>query len=361
MLLNDHRVRHRQALPGAFTHLLGGEKRCKNSGSDVFGNAGTGIAHPDFHPLAIAARADADGALPVRAAHHVANRLGRVHNQVQHHLVELTGHAGNGWQFRVQVGGQAGDVLPFVFGDQDGAFDGAINVYRRLLHGTRMRELFHRSNDARDLGHAFEQLFGGFGNLVAQVVQVQVLHGLVQGGYQIGPAEVAKGTGQFRIWLDEAKQVAERFVQKLGVVADVLYGGIDFVGDPCRKLSDRLQLLRHQELDFTLAEGLLRPFTFRDVGAIDSQPPHLRKVLNAPSPTAIVYGYVPTRFVLVRRGQPFHQLFQAGQPRMSPSLPLQVRKQVSGYRIDIADHPAWPFDFYNGMGALFGKGSQPGN
>jgi len=79
--------------------------------------------------------------------------------------------------------------------------------------------------------------------------------------------------------LDEAKQVAERFGQKRGVVANVLYGGIDFVSDPCRKLSDGLQLLRHQELALTLAEGLLRPFTFRDVDAIDSHPPRLRKVL----------------------------------------------------------------------------------
>src|ERR1039458_2841571 len=247
MLLYDYGVRDGQALARAFTHLLRGEEGGENLGSDVFGDASAGVAYPYFRPPAIPMSADADGTLLVRVAHHVANRVGCVHNQIEDHLVELAGQAGNGRQFAIQIGRQIGDVLPFVFGDQDGAFDGSIDIHRRLLHLSRMREFFHGSNDPRDLGHAFEQLFDGFGNLVAQVVDVHVVDRPFQGSYKIGLVRVAKGTGYLGVGIDEGNQVAEGIVQKLGVVADVLDGGVDFVSDPRRKLSDGLQLLRDRK------------------------------------------------------------------------------------------------------------------
>ena len=171
MLLHDYSVRDSQTLPRALTDRLGGEEGVEYFRLVCLGNAATRIAHPDLNGRSVAAGGDVDPAHAAGILHHIGNRVSGVHDEVQDHLIELPGQAGYRRQFRIEIRRELGQVFPFAPRNQNGALDGAIDVHRHLLDRPRMREFLHGEHDARDMIDSFEQLFDGFGNFVAEVIE----------------------------------------------------------------------------------------------------------------------------------------------------------------------------------------------
>src|SRR5260221_720669 len=112
-----------QALTGPSAYRLGGEKWIENPGPDFFWDSGPSVGNPDFHPVAILARAESNGALGSAAARdRIGNRMGRVDNQVQDHLVEFTGQTAHEREVRRKVRDQIRHIFPFVVRNRQSAF-----------------------------------------------------------------------------------------------------------------------------------------------------------------------------------------------------------------------------------------------
>src|ERR1700677_1806440 len=232
-----------QTLAGAFAYFLGGEKRLKNSSPHGLGNAGASVADADFHPVAVATRADADDTLGL-PTELVLDGMGGVDHDVEDDLVELSRQTGNQRQGRVEVSLQIGDVLPLVAADSQGALDGAIKVNRNFGFGARVREFFHGMHDFGHALHAGERLGDGLWYLLLQVGQVDCLNRLLDFLRQALGEGLAAGGFQQPVELpQQSEQVVERILHEKKVVPDELRGGVDLVRDAGGELADGLEFL----------------------------------------------------------------------------------------------------------------------
>src|SRR5579883_3466706 len=170
--LYHHRVHNCQSLARAFAYRFSGKEGIEYVLLDGDRNAAPRIAYANLREAPIAAGADLDGAAGARFLHHIGNRMGGVDNEIQDHLVELSGDSGHRRQVRIQVGGEVGDVLPFISRDQGHIFDRAVDVNRHFDYRAGMRKLAHRTNDPGDLLDSFPQLANGLREGVEQVARI---------------------------------------------------------------------------------------------------------------------------------------------------------------------------------------------
>ena len=127
-----------------------------------------------------------------------------------------------------------GDILPLIARYGDGGLDRLVDVNRLLFFRSGMRKLLHGTYDLGYPLNAFQGLFDGMGNLRLQEFEVRSLsQGLesLQRLWQNRPRR-----GFLLHLLGNGEQGAERgpgFLQESGVIAHVLNGSIDFVGNSC--------------------------------------------------------------------------------------------------------------------------------
>src|SRR5208282_44594 len=89
MFFYYYRMGNSQTLAGAFTHRLCSKKRIKNLRLDRLRYSRPGIADPNLNISLFPASADADGSLSARVLEDIGDRVSGVHDQVEHHLVQL--------------------------------------------------------------------------------------------------------------------------------------------------------------------------------------------------------------------------------------------------------------------------------
>ena len=92
---DDDAARDRQALARAAPHFLGGEERIEDARADRLGNAAAGVADRDDDVFAFDARAHRDLADRAGPLDLVGDGVRRVHDEVEHHLVDLAAVAGD--------------------------------------------------------------------------------------------------------------------------------------------------------------------------------------------------------------------------------------------------------------------------
>src|SRR5438128_47507 len=122
-----------------------------------------------------------------------------------------------------------------------------------------MGKLLHGANYFGHPLYAIERLLDGPWDLGQQIVKILLLHACAEPSQAL--LRDAPGR-RFDMNLaghgDNFVNGGPRVLHKPGVVSDILGGGIDFVADSRRQLSDGLQFLRLPQL-------LLKPPPFRDV------------------------------------------------------------------------------------------------
>ena len=177
--------------------------------------------------------------------------VGGVDQQIHDHPVDVRRKAVNRRQIGVEIGDHFGHVFPFVAAESDRPLDGMVQVNGLLPQGVGVGELLHGADDAGHVLHAFQRLPDGLGNLGRQIVEV----GAANFRFQLRQQFVAHVVPLSRlqetvVGLQQRADLSEGILEKAGIVADVLRGGVDLVGDPGGKLSDGLHLLGLGQLLF---------------------------------------------------------------------------------------------------------------
>src|SRR6185437_2000691 len=87
---------------------------------------------------------------------YVRDRIRRIHDQIEDHLVDLaqmTLHGGQLTELRVELG----DIFVLVAGDDERAANRLIQIDEAFFRLVRMRELLHGANDGRDPAQALDR------------------------------------------------------------------------------------------------------------------------------------------------------------------------------------------------------------
>ena len=91
--------------------------------------------------------------------------MGRIHNDVQHDLIELSDQAWHRRQRLIQPSLHLRHIFPFVAGHGDGAHNGIIQIDGGFFVRARMSEFFHRLHNAPHPSDAVERLKDSLRNL----------------------------------------------------------------------------------------------------------------------------------------------------------------------------------------------------
>ena len=124
-------------------------------------------------------------------------------------------------------------VLPFVGGDDQRAFDRAVDVGHDLGVAAGVREFLHRADDPRDVLDAVERLAHRHRHLLDEI-------GDVGGVENLADARAERRIGGTRLadLGDRAADLAERGLEEAQVVADVLDRRVDLVRNAGGELTD---------------------------------------------------------------------------------------------------------------------------
>ncbi len=235
VVVHDDVPGEREPLAGAAPDRLRGEERLEHPVRELRGNAGPRVLHLDDRLPAVHPRTESDRAHPARPAQPLADRVRRVHDEVQEHLVELLGVADDGWQIsRFQLAG--GHVLPARATDHHRVAEHRVQVCRCHLRPARMSELLHRADDRRHAVHAFERPLdrpGRFFHEKGRVRLEEARRELRDPG--VLPQRRGRG-GEVRCHLAvKSAERLRRVAQEVEAVADELHGGVDLVRDAARE------------------------------------------------------------------------------------------------------------------------------
>jgi len=125
--------------------------------------------------------------------------VGGVDDEVEDDLVEFSGEAGDAGQVGLEILDDIGDVFPLVGGEDEGIFDGLVEVGGDFFAAAAMGEITHGVDNAGDATDAFEGLFDGAGGFGDEEIQIALAELLLQFGGKLGLA-VLSLTAERRRW-----------------------------------------------------------------------------------------------------------------------------------------------------------------
>src|SRR5580658_214046 len=259
-----------EALAGTFADFFRGEKRVEYFPANAFGDSGATILHGDDDGVAVFASSNDDEAFFTGNFHDVSNGVGRVDEQVQKDLIEISEMTRDRRQ-HAEIGFDFGYIFGFVPRDDQGAFDGFVEVGGDFIGAViDVRKLFHGADDGGDAIHAVHHLLESFGNFCFEECPLYFGADRIEGLEEFGrDGAVAGPLRDFFVLGDHGETVAKGVLNEAGVVSDELNWGVDFVGDSGGQAADRFEFLRVTEFDFHLT-------LFGDVREVDDRAADLR-------------------------------------------------------------------------------------
>ena len=211
-------------------------------------------------------RADGDAAV-VRILAGVLDRMGRIHDEVQKHLVELADVAHHRRQL-AEVGLYAGGLLVFAAGDRERGAQRVIQIGRALFDRVRICKFLHRTDDGRNAIRAVKRALDRRGISPHRNSRSEAASSCLT--CAIDSAACGRSASSLRAARcasSNALRSANGRAQKVHAIADILDRRIDLVREACRESSDRFELLGQPQLlrhPLALAFGLT---SCGDVGA----------------------------------------------------------------------------------------------
>ena len=188
-------------------------------------------------------------------------------------------------------------------------------------------------DNARDIVDSFQGLGDGPGGFGDEEIQIALPGGLFDlGGHLRGGGVFFDGAQKAFLLAQQVVDALEGFLQKTDVVADVLGGRVDLVGDAGGQMADGFQFLGLAKLDFHQPPFLLRLFLFGDVVAKRDQfrraPGIIAFVEEIPIDCALVSGlggqdhFIILHWAVAEEAQEFFHLaaFRAGIKQAPPVL-----------------------------------------
>src|ERR1035437_7472314 len=242
---HDGGVGQSQSLSRPFPHRFGREEGLKYPRAHGFWYSHSGVGNGDLDPVLVAHGGDHNLSFTLRTVSHgLPNRLRRIDQEVENHLVELAGVAEHQRQVGSKTRFHVSNILPLIARYCDGGIDRLVDVNGLLCFRSGMRKLLHGTYDLGYPLNAFQGLFDGMGNLRLQVFEVRSLSQGIEPLQRLWRNRPGRG---FLLHLSgNAVQGVERgpgFLQESGVITHVLNGSIDFVRNSSSQLPNRLQFL----------------------------------------------------------------------------------------------------------------------